>query len=326
MRKLLLVVTGCIIVAALVIFLISRRDRPPPQPRFADRASQVLAAWRQAAAYDDFAYDYDRRRPRLLDAPLLRRPGVVPDDTAGIMVKDEIPMPAGTADPNYHLFEDRPPDGTVRLPDGTALRVPVIRATDAEEAINEYAHQACTYKPQSCVTLPITRVRLDTAVLRGSPGPVTVPVWRFSTAQTPDALAWVAVGIDADPPVLRPQPSPDLPPWPPDGWWYTPVSRVAVSSTDAAIAGSAPAATTRLVVTVSVSACGSPPPVTPVVYEAADAVVLSALGPPAAWDNCGDPPMWRTAVSFPVRLAAALGNRVILDGATGSPVPLEVTG
>jgi hypothetical protein len=322
MRRLLLILTGCAVVAALVIFLISRRDRPPPQPRFGERASQVLTAWRHAATDDDLNHDYYGQRPRLLDAPLLRRPGVVPDDTAGIMVRIDIALPKG------NLLGDRPPDGVVRLSDGTALRVPVMRATDAEEAINEYAHEACdNYKPKSCVTLRVTGVRLDTAVLRGNHGPVTVPVWRFSTAETPDALAWVAVGIDSDLPVLRPQPKPDVPPWPPGGWWYAQVSRVAISSADTTAAGAASGTTaTHLTATVPLATCGGPPPVTPVVYEAADAVVLAALGPPARRDTCGDPPMWTTAVSFPIRLGAALGNRVLLDGATGNPVPLEVSG
>jgi hypothetical protein len=132
---------------------------------------------------------------------------------------------------------DTPASGSVRFPDGSLLRVPVVGARTAYRLLDR-GGAACsgpTTPPPArdsrpatpsaaspggvtssslgpCTALTVTGARLSSAPLRTSRGVATVPVWLFTVEGLPLPVGRVAVSPDAvgqasEPPALPPLPA-----------------------------------------------------------------------------------------------------------------------
>jgi hypothetical protein len=307
-----LVVTGCVVVVGLVTAVGWSCSRSQRAPSFTDRAVQVLQAWRRAATDPEYG-----TRVRLLDAPLVRPAHGVPDDAAGFFLR------YGLEGHDQNQFGRQPPDGVVVLSTGATMPVPVLPADAAYSMVNTYSAvggtgPACSLQPQSCPVLTVTGFRLATVTLRSNHGPAVLPAWRFSVTESTDPVTLVAVWAQ----VLAPLPRLDSARVMDhaDRWYGSPTG-VAVSAMDPAVSGSA---ATWLVTTTRFPACrGEPPRFFPVVYEAPDAVVLGVAIRTVHPSPC---PEGESRVSLRVPLSRPLGQRVLLDGVTGQPMPLRVTG
>jgi hypothetical protein len=307
-----LVATGCVVVVGLVAAVGWSRSRPPRAVSFTDRAIQVVQAWRRAATDPGYG-----SQVRLLDAPLVRPAHGVPDDAAGVT------LDYGLRGHDQDLFSLQPPDGVVVLSTGATIPAAVLPPDAAYRMVNEYIAApgngpTCSPQPQSCPVLTVNGFRLATVTLRTNHGPAVLPAWRFSVAESTDPVTMVAVW----PQNLAPLPSiDDVQRMGRADRWYGSPSAVAVSAADPAVSGSA---ATRLVMTTRTTICRRElPRFHPVVYEAPDAVVLGVTAGTLHPSPC---PEGESRVSLRVQLSRQLGQRVLLDGVTGQPIRLDISG
>jgi hypothetical protein len=297
MRRLVLPVAVLMVVAAgTVAVLAFRWPGAGPEPSFADQADQVLDAWRQAAT--DAGYDSGLR---LLDTRLVRPARGFADDRLERKFLD------GSYELRTRLPTGTPPPGEVRHGDGATLPVPVVPADVAYAGITGSHGWTCS--PGYC--LGITEVRLGTTAVRTNAGPATVPAWLFTVTDWSDPVAWAA-WVAVAPSALAPVPEPSPPPARAGLLLATPTAVHAAPAT-------AGAGATRLVLTLMVDSCAYTEP-QPLVREAPDAIVIGARITESHAKLCPSMPV--RPRGFTVTLTAPLGYRVLLDAATGQPVPL----
>ena len=202
------------------------------------------------------------------------------------------------------LPADRPPDGEVAWQDGTTATVPLLTAGEAVTAIRNGAAAPCG----DCVAMAITAAQLATGPISTSRGPAVAPLWEFSIEGTAVKVTRLAV---ADVVTVVP------PPWdannPPIG--------LTIDSATGTVGG----------LDLTVAFVGAPNPGNQACgadysAEAAESdlavVVIVIEHANTGFGGCAAVGARRTAT---VKLAAPLGDRVVLDVQEGLPVATVLT-
>ncbi|MET7965369.1 hypothetical protein [Micromonospora sp. NPDC005305] len=276
---------------------------------FDQRATEVADAWRPGPAWRSGYVPLD-------EATVLAGDPGFDDETKQAFLngwyRDQIAFPTA-----------RPADGTIRFPDGT-LRVPLVSAAEAYAQLDQGDPPPCEGRPSSpgpgrpkggptiepgpdgwvatqapspCVPLTVTGVTLGSASVRTSRGAATVPAWLFTVEGLRVPVARVAVAPSA----VGTAPEGIAPSRPADDG--------VVAATDLrAVDGN------RIDYRVGTGACDGPP--TPLVLERDDVVVLGA----GVVRSTGACTMQLVMKPLTVTLKAPLGNRAVLDVASGTPL------
>ncbi|MEU9105483.1 hypothetical protein AB0D54_14095 [Streptomyces xanthophaeus] len=248
------------------------------------RREKVAAAWEGSAAVRQWREGFHP-----LDAEDWQPPGGFRsgEDKVAYLARNFLlraELPAGPA-----------PVTPIRWADGSTLTLPLQDAAEAYEEVDQ--------EPDRDHALTVTAVRFGETSAPTSRGPAVVPAWLFTVEGYDTPLARIAV---------RPQELPEPPVLPED-------------RTDPAVAPltghSAPLPdATAFTVTAGHGSCDAGAAVD--VLEGADTVVLAGrilvrtdLDPGAACDA-----MLR-AQHVQVTLARPLGDRLVVDAATGAPLP-----
>ncbi|QES48076.1 hypothetical protein DEJ50_09885 [Streptomyces venezuelae] len=185
-----------------------------------------------------------------------------------------------------------PPPGRITWSDGSSLPVTPLSAPDTYRLVDR--------DPDRAGGLVVTAARLGELTLDTSRGPARVPAWLFTLEGYGTPLARVAVG-------------PDRLPAPPIG----PASEYAHGS--GSLSGHTAASPEAARFTV-IAARGSCEEVGIEVLEGADTVVLAAGTRPRGRSGDVCDAALRTE-EVPVELSRPLGSRILLDAASGAPVP-----
>jgi hypothetical protein len=221
--------------------------------------------------------------------------------------------------------DSAPESGTIRFPEGT-LGVPLIGARAAYQAMDQGDPPPCAASgtpsqapddpipdlttgqgadgstghrvPTACTALTVTGAKLGEVDLRTSRGVAKVPAWLFTVAGVKGTIARVAVA----PSSIGTTPSPpSLDPLPADAGL---IGADAMVSTDG----------TKVTFTLGVGACDYA--IVPLFVEEADVVLVAGArrtSPGACIDLLKLQPVTIT-------LAEPLGNRILLNGLSGSPL------
>jgi len=282
---------------------------------FQQRATAVARAWRLHPPDQDWAH------------------GFVPLQDLALPPVDGFPDAATKQAFQAGLFRlkgslpDTPASGSVRFPDGSLLRVPVVGARTAYRLLDR-GGAACngpTTPPPArdsqpappsagspggvtstglgpCTALTVTGARLSTAPLRTSRGVATVPVWLFTVEGLSGPVGRVAVSPDAVGQIPEP---PALPSLPAD-------ARLEAAQDLVGVGGES------LRFRVGVSPCDKD--VRARVLEDDGVVVVGA-----SFSRTYGSPCPAIMMLDPVRvtLAAPLGGRLVVDVVTGRPMALN---
>lgn len=204
------------------------------------------------------------------------------------------------------LSDATPAPAEVHWKDGAVEMLPTISAARALEDLQASGVQAC----RECAALKITAAKLTTGEFMTSRGLATAPAWEFSLQGTAVHLTRIAIAARANVTVTPP-------PWDPNN---APVG-LSIDSASGKVGGTE----------LTVSFVGAPEPASKPcgadyaaeAVESSSAVVIiitSHRNPfPGACTLIG---ATRTA---PVKLAAPLGDRAVLEVKEGLPVPVNLT-
>lgn len=199
------------------------------------------------------------------------------------------------------LSEVAPPDGDVTWQDGTTTKVPLTSAQEAIVAIENTTEAACS----ACTMLLATVAELTSGPIQTSRGPATAPIWEFTLESTAVKVTRVAI---ANPVVVAPD----------EGGWGL---GLAIDSASGSVGG-----TELTVAFVGAPDPGDKPCGEDYTAEAVESdlavVVIVTRHPHLTIGACSAVGARRTATA---RLAAPLGNRVVLDLQQGTPVPVVLT-
>ncbi|MFE9203842.1 hypothetical protein [Micromonospora sp. NPDC007230] len=290
---------------------------------FHQRAGEVADAWRPGEVWRSGYVPIEEA------TVLTGEPGFNGDTKQAFLrgwYRDQIALPTAT-----------PADGTIRFPDGT-LRVPLVSAAEAYTQLHQGDPPTCDGRPMAppttgpgrlkdggptvepgpdgllptrpgpdspvathvdtpCIPLTVTGVKLGSAPVRTSRGIAEVPAWLFTVAELRVPVARLAVA----PRAVGTRPEAVAPTRPlPDGL-------VAVQSLD-------PVDGARLDYRVGVGACDGG--LTPLVLERDDVVVLGA----GVVRSTGICTAQLAMKPVSVTLKAPLGDRVVLDVGSGTPL------
>ena len=283
---------------------------------FQQRATAVARAWRLHPPDQDWAHGFVPLQDLTLP-PVDGFPDVATKQAflAGLFrLKGTLP--------------DTPASGSVRFPDGSLLRVPVVGARTAYRLMDR-GGAACdgpTTPPPArdtqpappsaaspggvtstslgpCTALTVTGARLSSAPLRTSRGVATVPVWLFTVEGLPLPVGRVAVSPDA---VGQAPEPPALPSLPAD-------TRLVAAQDLTGVGGQS------LRFRVGVSPCDQD--VRGRVLEA-DGVVVVGASVTHGNDGSACPAVMMLQPER-VTLGAPLGGRLVVDVVTGRPMALN---
>lgn len=207
-------------------------------------------------------------------------------------------LAAGLLDATTSLSLERPGRREVKWVDGTKIDVEVLSARQAFDQLIASAAGECS----DCESIRVTDANLATGLAETSNGPAEVPMWVYSVRGSTVRITRVAVdgSVTVDPP-----------PWdvedPPVGL-----------SIDAAF-GAADSRTLEVQYTGADDSCGMVATVEAVESDLAVVVLVEERPGPDA-KPCRLKGVIRTAE---VRLDAVLGDRVVLEGRQGLPVPVR---
>ncbi|MEW2328137.1 hypothetical protein AB0880_10040 [Micromonospora chersina] len=275
---------------------------------FGQRATEVADAWRPRPAWRSGYVPLDEA------TVLVGDPGFTDETKQAFLngwYRDQIDLPAA-----------RPADGTIRFPDGT-LRVPLVSAAEAYAQLDQGDPPPCDGRPMApaprpkggptvepgpdgpvatqaaspCVPLTVTGAKLGSASVRTSRGEATVPAWLFTVEGLRAPVARLAVAPSA----VGTAPEGTAP--------SRPVDDGIVAALDLrAVTGN------RVDYRVGTGACDSEP--TPLVLERDDVVVLGG----GVVRSTGPCTMQLVMKPVSVTLKAPLGDRTVLDVASGAPL------
>ena len=275
---------------------------PVPQPvrhlPFGERAALVLRDWQDSGAERLWGSGLDRRWFTglvLLNWTLTQEyqassgMSVPCDDSCYQIVgyRLGVPLPARPA-----------PEGIVTFLGGaTPLRAPLISAAAAFGALPRGSTDDCAAAWDACLTVTVTSVTLGAVRVPASRGLATVPAWEFSFMREgiPDDFDQIA----AAPATVVTLPDALITP-PPDKQ-YAAIAAVTPDPRDPR----------RLTVRLRLAPGAGHPQLD--VAQTAGEIVVGALVTPS---RAGSVPDYQATVT----LAAPLGQRVVLDAATGLPV------
>ncbi|MEV0805247.1 hypothetical protein [Micromonospora sp. NPDC050200] len=266
---------------------------------FDQRAAEVVGAWRPGPAWRTGYV------PLQDQTVLVGDPGFTTDTETAFRAgwyRDQVEVPAA-----------RPPDGTIRFPDGT-MTAPLVSAAEAYRQLDQGDPPPCEGRPKvpgptvrpgpdgpvssqvttACVPLTVTAVTLGTAPVRTSRGLADVPAWLFTVEGLAAPVARVAVA----PQSITPVPESTAPARP------APAGVVGAEHIERVDGG-------RLTYLLGVGACDTG--ITPLVQEHEDAVVVGG-GVVRSTGVCTDQLKLEPVT---VTLSAPLGGRPVLDVLTG---------
>jgi len=299
MRRLLLVVAlGSLLAAAGCARPVQQVGDPGTTPDFDGRAIAVAAAWH--AAHLDTAWKTGfvpledlthlqwamtdvRGAPSSDRAALEEQAGRIKAAAGNGWYRLDIKLPAAAA-----------PLGRITFAGGQTLEVPLTTAAAAYGALANPAAPPVAQCGRPDCALTITAARFATTTVRTSRGPATVPAWFFTLAELAVPVVRVAVAPSAVSPL------PDLGGTLPASHDLYPVERIDGTGD-------------RLTLHFTGGRCVKTQ--TGYVYEQPDLVVVGVVVIPtgAVCPAIGIP------AQVDVRLAAPLGDRVVLDATTAQP-------
>ena len=217
---------------------------------------------------------------------------------------NKLALMAGLVEATVDLPTERPPDGQLRMPDGSTQTVRVLSAEAALADLTSEGDKNCP----GCVPLRVSAARLTTGPVQTGRGAATGPIWEFTVEGTEVRITRVAI---ADPIVVQ------QPTWNP----ADPPVGIRIDSATGPVGGR------QLTVTFT----GAPDPgdrpcgadYSAQAVESASAVVVIVIEHPhAPGETCTMVGASRTTT---VDLAAPLGERAVLDVVQGIPVPVVPT-
>jgi phage baseplate assembly protein gpV len=274
---------------------------------FQQRATEIAERWQATPRRQEWQTGY----VPLQDPTVLPAEPKFNDETKQAFLagwyREQVSLPAS-----------KPPDGTVRFPDGT-LTVPLIGAAEAYRQIDQGDPPPCPSRPApppaspsgpdgsvssdpatACHPLTVTAVKLGTVPVRTSRGEAQVPAWLFTVEELATPVARLAVAPSAVGPVpeasaLAPSPSTEL------------VAAQDLIAVDGA----------KLTYRLGVGACDQD--IVPLVQQRDDVVVVSG-GVTRATGVCTEQLIVKPVT---VTLDAPLGARPVLDATTGQALLLK---
>ncbi len=253
------------------------------------RAQEVLSAWAAAvtAAGEHAAV-----------TPVGELTGQIGDWEEAVGDNNKRALMAGMVASNSPLSEEAPPDGEVTWQDGTTTKVPLLSAQDAIVAIESTTEAPCS----DCTMLLVTAAELTSGPIQTSRGPATAPIWAFTMQGTAVKVTRVAI---ANPVVVAPDEVGSQ-------------LGLAIDSASGSVGG-----TELTVAFVGAPDPGDKPCGEDYTAEAVESdlavVVIVTRHPHVTIGACSAVGARRTATAT---LAAPLGDRVVLDLQTGTPVPV----
>ncbi len=258
------------------------------------RAQAVVGAWAEAVAAVDAA-------PRVV--PVGDLTGQRGDWEPAVGDNHKRALMAGLVLTDMPLPEATPPDGIVAWQDGTKTTVPLLSAQDALVAIGSTVSSPCL----DCAPVMVTKPRLTSGPIETTRGAATAPIWEFSVQGSAVKVTRVAI---ANPVVVSP------------GGADSQLG-LAIDAASGTVGG-------RELAVVFIGApdpgdkpCGEDYTAEAVESELAVVVIVTRHPhPPGLLGGaCSAVGARRTATAT---LAAALGDRAVLDLLTGTPVPVVV--
>ncbi|WP_432866621.1 hypothetical protein [Microbispora rosea] len=225
--------------------------------------------------------------------------GFVPQEALTVLGKDvqftgltKLAFIAGRWELDTDLRGNAPSRGEIRWLDGTTMTVPLLTASAAYEQMSvPNPHQKCA--PGECGLLTVIGARLGEVQIQTSRGPAVVPAWQFNVREVPGTFSRVAIPLTAR---LTPPPALGA----------------------AEINGYQPGEGTALRLEYISGSCDESHGVHS--FEADDLVVVD-LDVETVDRVCTALGVVETAE---VTLTKPLGNRIVLDGSSGLPVPYGV--
>jgi hypothetical protein len=269
---------------------------PNDSARLHDQAQAGLARWAAAigAAGTEAAF-----------VPVGDLTAQVGDWEEAVGENNKQALMAGMVEATVSLSAQAPPAGEVRWLDGSTR---TVRLISAQEAVTGLKDDAPGSSCPTCAPLQITAARLTSGPVETSRGPAQAPVWEFTVQATTVRVTRVAIAaLD----IVVP------PPWNPND---APVG-ISIDSATGTVGG-------RL---LTVGFVGAPAPgdqgcgadySAEAVESPTAVVVIVTEHPNIGFGACTADGAVRTAA---VQLAAALGDRAVLEVKEGLPVPVVLT-
>lgn len=253
------------------------------------RAQAVLAAWADAVV---------AAGERAAVTPVGELTGQIGDWEEPVGDNNKRALMAGMVASASPLSEVAPPDGEVTWQDGTTMKVPLMSAQEAIVAIESTTEAPCS----DCTMLLATAAELTSGPIQTSRGPATAPTWEFTLEGTAVKVTRVAI---ANPVVVAPD----------EGGWGL---GLAIDSASGSVSG-----TELTVAFVGAPDPGDKPCGEDYTAEAVESdlavVIIVTRHPHVTIGACSAVGARRTATA---KLAAPLGDRVVLDLQQGTPVPV----
>ena len=221
-----------------------------------------------------------------------------------VATKDKAALAGGAIIATSPLSEDRPGKREVHWTDGPKVETQVLSAAQALAALLADVDKPCP----ACTPLEITDANLATGLAETSTGPAEVPTWVFTIKGT--AVRVTRVAVDGSVTITPP-------PWnaddPPEGISIDHAVGDASSRTlDVQFDGALDGAD---------AACGADYAAEAVESDLAVVVLIETI--PHTGDESQRCLAGRKIRTASVSLSAPLGDRVVLEGRQGLPVPLE---
>jgi hypothetical protein len=287
-----------------------RVGSPDVSPDFDGRAKQVARAWHDAGLDTawttgfvplDSLTQFDWNMSIMKDSS---------DVDRAVMLKAAIGN--GWYRLTGTLPTDTPATSQVKFADGTAMSVPVVSATDAFAALHNPAAPPVSSCGEPNCALTVTGARLSTTTIRTSRGQATVPAWMFTVSEVTVPAVRVAVAPNA----ITALPDPDR-------IWSQAPGFTRLEAVVQQGNPSPPAQARRLTLHFTGGVCAETH--TGYVYETPELVVLGVIIRNEPGGDGGCPSAGKYA-TVGVELSEPLGNRVLLDVATGQPQTLDDCG
>jgi hypothetical protein len=220
------------------------------------------------------------------------------DWESAVATKDKAALLGGAIVASSPLSENRPGKREIRWTDGPKVDAQVLSAAQAlQELIADVAKPCKT----SCTPLEVTDANLATSLAETSTGPAEVPTWVFTLQGTAVRITRVAVDRSV---TVTPGP------------WNVDDPPVGISIV--AARGEPDSATLEVDFVGAQAACKIEYRVEPV--ESDQAVVVIVAERPETDHGC---PAIGVMDTVEVTLGAPLGDRVVLEGRQGLPVPVS---
>lgn len=254
------------------------------------RAQAVLSAWADAVAESG---------EQGAVTPVGELTGQVGDWEEAVGDNNKRALMDGLIASDRPLSEETPPDGEVVWQDGTTTNVPLMSAQQAIVAMASTTEAPCA----NCTMLLVTDAQLMSGPIQTTRGPATAPVWEFTVDGTAVKVTRVAI---ANPVVVAPD----------EGGWGL---GLAIDSASGAVDGSEVTVAFVGAPNPGNMACGEDYTAEAVESDLAVVVIVTRHPRVGLGEACSAVGARRTATA---RLAAPLGDRVVLDLQQGTPVPM----